>query len=301
MSSPAVVIVGAGAAGISAARHLKSLRVQTLVLEASARIGGRAVTDNSNFGQPFDRGAHWFHSPAENPLRELADQLQFDYSRTPLAEDYCRASAPLSAAEAQSCAETVERGFDRIAELGARGLDVAAESAIERDARWADVLAAEFTAKQGVSPAQGSSLDYSRYVWRDADLPVTGGYGNLISRLAQGLPVELATPVTAIDRGSAEGVTVHTARGPIGARAVIVTASTGVLASAASFFAGAAACDRVRDPCVTDGSQQQVRAVFHAAGIRRSAAQPVVSRRPAVCVAGAPAAAGRCRTRGGDF
>ena len=98
MSSPAVVIVGAGAAGISAARHLKSLRVQTLVLEASARIGGRALTDNSSFGQPFDRGAHWFHSPAENPLRELADQLQFDYSRTPLAEDYCRARAPLSAA-----------------------------------------------------------------------------------------------------------------------------------------------------------------------------------------------------------
>ena len=239
MSSPAVVIVGAGAAGMSAARHLKSLRVQTPVLEASARIGGRAVTDNSSFGQPFDRGAHWFHSPAENPLRELADQLQFEYSRTPLAEDYCRASAPLSAAEAQSCAETVERGFDRIAELGARGLDVAAESAIERDARWADVLAAEFTAKQGVSPAQGSSLDYSRYVWRDADLPVTGGYGNLISRLAQGLPVELATPVTAIDRGSAECVTVHTARGPIGARAVIVTASTGVLASGAIRFSPA--------------------------------------------------------------
>ena len=239
MSSPAVVIVGAGAAGIAAARHLKSLRVQTLVLEASARIGGRAVTDNSSFGQPFDRGAHWFHSPAENPLRELADQLQFDYSRTPLAEDYCRASAPLSAAEALSCAETVERGFDRIAELGARGLDVAAESAIERDARWADVLAAEFTAKQGVSPAQGSSLDYSRYVWRDADLPVTGGYGNLISRLAQGLPVELATPVTAIDWGSAECVTVHTARGPIGARAVIVTASTGVLASGAIRFSPA--------------------------------------------------------------
>ena len=239
MSSPAVVIVGAGAAGISVARHLKSLRVQTLVIEASARIGGRAVTDNSSFGQPFDRGAHWFHSPAENPLRELADQLQCEYSRTPLAEDYCRASAPLSAAEALSCAETVERGFDRIAELGARGLDVAAESAIERDARWADVLAAEFTAKQGVSPAQGSSLDYSRYVWRDADLPVTGGFGNLICRLAQGLPVELTTPVTAIDWGSAEGVTVHTARGPIRARAVIVTASTGVLASGAIRFSPA--------------------------------------------------------------
>jgi monoamine oxidase len=231
MSSPAVVIVGAGAAGIAAARQLRALRVQTLVLEASAHIGGRAVSDNSSFGQPFDRGAHWFHSPAENPLRALADQLRFEYSRSPLAEDYCRVSAPLSTAEALGCAETVERGFDRIAELGARALDVAAELAIERGARWADVVAAEFTAKQGVSPAQGSSLDYSRYVWRDADLPVTGGYGNLISLLAQGLPLELATPVTAIDWGAADGVTVHTARGQIRARAVIVTASTGVLAS----------------------------------------------------------------------
>jgi flavin-dependent dehydrogenase len=37
MSSPAVVIVGAGAAGIAAARHLQTLRVQTLVLDPAGR------------------------------------------------------------------------------------------------------------------------------------------------------------------------------------------------------------------------------------------------------------------------
>jgi monoamine oxidase len=52
--------------------------------------------------------------------------------------------------------------------------------------------------------------------------------------LAEGLQVQLSTPVTAID--SRRGVTVETAKGPLAARAVIVTASTNVLASGAIRF-----------------------------------------------------------------
>jgi len=56
------------------------------------------------------------------------------------------------------------------------------------------------------------------------------GYGALWAHSAQGIPVELSTPVTAID-WSGPGVKVETAKGTIVARACVMTVSTGVLAA----------------------------------------------------------------------
>jgi monoamine oxidase len=56
------------------------------------------------------------------------------------------------------------------------------------------------------------------------------GFGTLVAHYGQGLPVELSTPVTAID-WSGDGVRVVTDKGTLKARAVIVTVSTGVLAA----------------------------------------------------------------------
>ena len=58
-----VVVVGAGAAGIAAARRLAAEKLNVLVFEAQDRIGGRCVTDTKTFGVPFDLGAHWIHTP----------------------------------------------------------------------------------------------------------------------------------------------------------------------------------------------------------------------------------------------
>ena len=38
----------------------------------TSRIGGRCFTDTRSFNVPFDRGAHWIHSPDINPLTKLA-------------------------------------------------------------------------------------------------------------------------------------------------------------------------------------------------------------------------------------
>src|SRR5262249_35107836 len=66
-----VVIVGAGAAGIAAARKIAAAGRKFVIIEATDHVGGRCVTDTRAFGVPFDRGAHWIHMPDFNPLTKL--------------------------------------------------------------------------------------------------------------------------------------------------------------------------------------------------------------------------------------
>ena len=70
-----VVVVGAGAAGIAAARRLAAAKVRYALIEAAGQVGGRCVTDAKTFGVPFDRGAHWIHNSDVNPLAKLAAGL----------------------------------------------------------------------------------------------------------------------------------------------------------------------------------------------------------------------------------
>src|SRR5207248_2612927 len=69
-----VVIVGAGAAGIAAARRLAAAGKRFALVEAASTIGGRCITDTTTFGVPYDRGAHWIHMPDINPVAKLGTQ-----------------------------------------------------------------------------------------------------------------------------------------------------------------------------------------------------------------------------------
>src|SRR5207245_8807577 len=66
-----VVVIGAGAAGIAAARRIAAANRKVIVLEAASQVGGRCVTDISTFDVPFDRGARWIHNPETNPMIRL--------------------------------------------------------------------------------------------------------------------------------------------------------------------------------------------------------------------------------------
>jgi monoamine oxidase len=230
-----VVIVGAGSAGIAAARKLAAAGRRYVVIEASDHVGGRCFTETTSFGVPFDRGAHWIYLPDVNPLTKTPRRGLEVYP------------AP------QSQKVRIGRRFAREGELeDFLTAQVRATRAIDDAARKADIPCEQVmpgdlgdwrgTVEFVLGPyncakdlAQVSSFDFAKAAERRAAAFCKQGFGALLAGLAQGLTIELATPAKTIDtRG---GVTVETARGAITARFAIVTVPTNVVASGGLRFA----------------------------------------------------------------
>jgi monoamine oxidase len=235
-SSVDVVIVGAGAAGLAAARTAGELGLDYVLVEASDRIGGRALTDVKTLGYPFDMGCHWLHSADINPMRELADLFGFRYRSEPIDWRLHLEGHWLTEAEKGEVEAELERHSARIHEFGDAGKDVPFTEAVDLNSRWNIVLRSIVAAEWGFGLADVSTLDYCRYRDTDKNWPVEDGYGALVARHAKGIPVSLSTTVEHID-WSGERVKAETTQGTIDAAAVIVTASTSALAAGViSFF-----------------------------------------------------------------
>ena len=69
-----VVVIGAGAAGLAAVEELIKSGKKVICLEASNRIGGRAITDNQIFGEPYDLGALWLNNGDTNPFKLFGEK-----------------------------------------------------------------------------------------------------------------------------------------------------------------------------------------------------------------------------------
>ncbi|KAK6917996.1 Amine oxidase [Dillenia turbinata] len=81
-SSPSVIVIGGGIAGVAAARALHDASFQVVLLESRDRLGGRVYT-NYSFGFPVDLGASWLHGVCkENPLASVIGRLGLPLYRT---------------------------------------------------------------------------------------------------------------------------------------------------------------------------------------------------------------------------
>src|SRR3982751_7053989 len=81
LSEVDVAIVGAGAAGLGAARALENTGLSTLVLEARDRVGGRGYTIMAAPGITFDVGCGWLHSADKNSFVNIARELDFELNK----------------------------------------------------------------------------------------------------------------------------------------------------------------------------------------------------------------------------
>lgn len=232
-----IVVVGAGAAGIAAARRVMAANRKVIVVEAARAVGGRCLTDTTTFDVPFDRGAHWLHAPDTNVLIRLARGAGLEVSATP-GQRLRIGRRNARPGETEDLLATLVRA-NRAIDDAARGkADVACAAALPKDlGDWRATI--EFVLgpyATGKDLKDLSAVDQFRAQDRNSAVACRQGLGALMARLAETLPVALATPATRIV-WSGRDLGVETPAGRIAARAVIVTASTNVLASGAIKFA----------------------------------------------------------------
>ena len=228
-----IVVIGAGAAGIAAARRVQAANRKVIVLEADSRLGGRCWTDSATFDVPFDRGARWLHNPETNPMIRLARGAGLDIAAAPLGQRIRVGLRNARAGETEQFLAALVRA-NRAIDDAARGgkADAACESVLPKDlGDWA--ASADFVLGAnavGKDLRDVSVMDRGRAQDRNAAIGCRQGLGRLITTLGGGLPVALSTPANQVIWNNHD-VAVETPAGKIAARAAIVTASSNVLAA----------------------------------------------------------------------
>ncbi len=233
-SSIDVAVIGAGSAGISAARRLARAGVAVVVLEARDRIGGRAYTLLRE-GMPLDLGCGWLHSADRNVFCEIGREAGFTIDETPPPWDQQAFDLGLSPAERTEFGAAFDAFDERVAEAAKAGDDHAASRLFVPGDCWTAHMDAISGALNGAKFAEVSTLDYDAYVDTGINHRVAEGYGAFIAALGAEVPVVLNCPVERIDRSGAR-MTIETARGTIEAKSIILTLPTSVLASEAVRF-----------------------------------------------------------------
>jgi monoamine oxidase len=237
MTETDVVVIGAGAAGIGAARKLTDAGVSCILVEARDGLGGRAWTRDVA-GYPLDLGCGWLHSADRNPFSEIAKAQgkRIDETPPPWQRICKQAGFPLE--EQRIFREAQNAFFARIDEMGRERPDAPSSDALERNGRWNALIAAVTTYIAGAEPDRVAMDDFANYDDSGVNWRVTEGYGAAIVAHAQDIHAELNCLVHGIDR-SGSRLRVMTARGEIAAGQVIVTVPSSVLAQAEEFFAPA--------------------------------------------------------------
>lgn len=229
-----VVVVGAGAAGIAAARKVAAAGRKVVVIEATGQIGGRCQTDTATFGVPFDRGALRLYNPESHPLTKLARPAGLDIAGIASGQKIRIDRRNARAGEAEDFLATLVRA-NRAIDDSARTvgkIDLPCAALLPKDlGEWAG--ATEFVLgpmATGRDLKDVSSLDQFRAQDRDTAALCRQGLGTLVAKLADAVPVVLSSPVSRIV-WSGRDLQVETQTGKVTARAIIVTVSTAVLNS----------------------------------------------------------------------
>jgi monoamine oxidase len=229
-----VIVVGAGAAGLGAARRLMAAGLAVLVIEARDRLGGRAFTVATASGHPVDVGCEWLHSAERNDWVAIAHELGFALDET--LPDWGQRVAWHAGREAQDDWLAARDQFDERCEKAASGREDMAEAALlTQGGRWNGLIGAISTWANGTELERVSVKDHARYENSRLNWRVLKGYGTLVSAYGAGVPVRLGTVAERIDhRGRL--IAVETNRGTIAARSAIITIPTNLLAAEAIRF-----------------------------------------------------------------
>jgi monoamine oxidase len=257
-AGPDVVVVGAGFAGLTAARRLAGLGYDVVVLEGRDRVGGRSLT-TTIAGVPVDLGGT-FVGPTQTEVRELAAELDCPtvptYNRGKnlirwrgRVRSYRSTIPKLSILELLDVSR-IQWRFERLSRQVQLGTPWTSPVAYRLDEqtmeRWLrsvhagkstrDLMAIMARVTWGCEPDEVSMLHAVHYIKAAGGIgPMLdvqggaqqdrfpGGTQQIALRMADGLGdrVRLDSVVERIEHG-ADGATVHTTEGALTARAVVV-------------------------------------------------------------------------------
>ncbi|WP_298813448.1 NAD(P)/FAD-dependent oxidoreductase [uncultured Sphingomonas sp.] len=227
--SPEVLVIGAGAAGIAAARALHDAGVDTLLIEARDRIGGRARTIHHG-DAALDLGCGWLHSARRNSWTDVARAAGFT-----IATDTANWSEQYRdlgySAEEQAAFGRAWDAWEARARAAAGGPDQPLSAFVAPDERWRPMLDAISDYVNGANLSDVSLHDWLAY--EDAatndNWALREGYGTLVAHHAAGLAVRTGVAASHVDHND-RALHVTTTAGTITARAVIVAVPTSILA-----------------------------------------------------------------------
>jgi monoamine oxidase len=238
-----VIVIGAGVAGLAAARRLVQLGYEVIVLEATQEIGGRVRTDHT-LGAPFEVGAGWIHGPDGNPVSDLAKAA----GSATFATDDDSSAVFSEAGERQSPAavfaaqdrlarlyQRIDATFDTVRPL-AKAIGQLDPSALETPlTRWMLSAYTEFDTGGPLESLSALHFDEDE-AFDGADVVLTQGYDAIPRHLAQGLDIRLGHPVETIEYEAGDGASVYANGAEFEADFIICTAPLGVLQAQAIAF-----------------------------------------------------------------
>ena len=232
-----VVVVGGGAAGIAAARRLRDVAVDCLLVEARGRLGGRAFTVKEA-GFALDLGCGWLHSADRNPWAGIAagQGLSIDKSPPPWMRSGPAIGFPPE--QRKEFNETLEQFFARLEQLGQGDSDAPASTAFEPGNRWNALIDALSTYISGAEWDRISARDFYNYDDTSINWRIVEGLGTAVKGYGADLSVKLDCPVGRIDHGG-KRLRIETAHGAIAADRVIIAVPTSLLAAEEISFAPA--------------------------------------------------------------
>ena len=243
-----VLVVGAGIAGLAAARKLREKGLSVIVLEGRERVGGRIWTERS-LTAPVDLGASWIHGTEGNPITSLAKEFGArtrgtSYGRISVYDGDGSAVPSVSVANSQARYQELLGVTTKMAET-LKG-DISIETALEKALQGAKLSPAEERAlKWNVGTqemAAAADLSELSLLYSAAGKGFGGGdrlfpqgYDQIVKGLAAGTDIRLGHVVRKISHG-AKDVKVETSKGEFTASFVVVTLPLGVLQAGSVTF-----------------------------------------------------------------
>lgn len=235
-----VIVVGAGLAGIAAARTLTAAGYEVVILEARDRVGGRTVSVPLGNGFLVDLGASWIHGVQGNPIAQLCTDLGVGLIKTSYEDHEIFANGVvLPDADDLALRALAEAMFKAIAaaqDLNGEDTNVGAffenwvlglDPKDQDRARYLLVTEIEHEYAADATQLSLYSFDAARAP-RGDEVMLDGGYGQLPQLLVKQLDVRLEVVVDHIER-HATGVTVRSGAKVFEADYVVCAVPLGVL------------------------------------------------------------------------